>query len=79
MANDLKQSTVKLVRQLHENPDVAGNDKMIEKHKQGLIEILERVMEEEEKDLRFEKFEREIREKLEDQQRFKELKEKERE
>jgi hypothetical protein len=66
VANDLKQSTVKLVRQLHENPDVAGNDKMIEKHKVGLVEILERVMEEEEKDLKFEKFEKEIREKLED-------------
>lgn len=46
MANELKQSTVKLVRQLHENPDVAGNDKMIEKHKNGLIDIIQLVIEE---------------------------------
>jgi len=67
VANDLKQSTVNLVRQLHENPDVAGNDKMIEKHKQGLIELIERVMEEEQSELKFEKFEQEIRAKLDEQ------------
>jgi len=42
------------VRQLHENPDVAGNDKMIEKHKNNLIEIIHLVIEEKEKQNKFE-------------------------
>ena len=66
IANDLKASTVKLVRQLHENPDVAGNDKMIEKHKSNLIELITSVMEEKEKHLKFEAFETYIRTQLEE-------------
>ena len=49
------------MRQLHENPDVAGNDKMIEKHKNGLIDIIQLVIDEQEKELKFEKFETTIR------------------
>lgn len=79
VANDLKLSTVKLVRQLHENPDVAGNDKMIANHKAALIETIERVINEQKEDLKFETFEKKIREDLERQSKFKELKEKERE
>jgi hypothetical protein len=66
IANELKLSTVKLVRQLHENPDVAGNDKMIEKHKSNLIELITSVMEEKEKQLKFEAFETYIRTQLEE-------------
>lgn len=79
VANELKQSTVKLVRQLHENPDVAGNDKMIEKHKTTLIDIIQHVIVEKEKLLKFEAFENTIRTQLNEQQKFRELKEKERE
>ena len=48
VAKQLKDSTIKLCRQLHENPDVAGNDKMIEKHKQKLISIIGDVIDEQE-------------------------------
>lgn len=48
MASDLKQSTVKLVRQLRENPDVAGNEKMVNKHKSDLESLIKSVIEEQE-------------------------------
>lgn len=79
MSGDLKTSTAKLVRQLHENPDVAGNDKMIEKHKQALVALINSCCEEQLHELKFEKFEREIKDKLQDQQRYHELKQIERE
>lgn len=79
MANDLKQSTVKLVRQLHENPDVAGNDKMIANHKFALLETIDNLINEQRSDLKFESFEKKIREDLLNQSKFKELKDKERE
>lgn len=78
MANDLKLSTVKLVRQLHENPDVNGNERMVLRHKEDLVNLINDVIYEQEKELKFETFEKSIREKLDEQLRFKELKEKER-
>lgn len=74
VSSDLKQSTAKLVRQLHENPDVAGNDKMIEKHKLNLVALINSCCEEQLRELKFEKFEREIKDKLQDQQKYNELK-----
>ena len=66
VSSELKQSTAKLVRQLHENPDVAGNDKMIERHKLGLVSLISSCCEEQLRELKFEKFEKEIKDKLQD-------------
>ena len=52
---------------------------MIANHKAALIETIDRVINEQKEDLKFETFEKKIREDLERQSKFKELKEKERE
>lgn len=52
---------------------------MVEKHKLDLISLINDVIHEQEKELKFEAFKRTIREKLDEQERFKELKDKEKE
>ena len=64
MAAELKQSTVKLCRQLHENPDVAGNEKMVQRHKEKLIELINELNDEMENDLQYEAFSKNIKQAL---------------
>ena len=64
MNKALKESTIKLCRQLHENPDVAGNDKMIERHKNNLITRIGEVIVEQEDRNKFEDFENYVRNEL---------------
>ena len=64
MAAELKQSTVKLCRQLHENPDVAGNEKMVQRHKEKLIELIKELNDEMENDLQYEAFSKNIKQAL---------------
>jgi hypothetical protein len=61
VAAELKQSTVKLCRQLHENPDVAGNEKMVQRHKDKLIEYIKELNDEMEGDLQYETFSKNIK------------------
>lgn len=44
VSNKLKSQTKKLCRQLQDNPDVGGNQKLIKSHKHELCDMVEHVM-----------------------------------
>ena len=46
MSKDLRKSTVKLMRQLQDNPDVSGNQRLIRTYKTELTADVETLMEE---------------------------------
>jgi alkyl hydroperoxide reductase subunit AhpC len=46
VSKDLRNSTRKLMRQLKENPDVQGNQKLIKDHKNNLCSMTEALMHE---------------------------------
>lgn len=46
MSNELKGQTKKLCRQLQDNPDVGGNQKLIKMHKAELCDMVEQVIHE---------------------------------
>jgi hypothetical protein len=46
VSKDLRKSTVKLMRQLQDNPDVSGNQRLIRTYKTELTADVETLMEE---------------------------------
>jgi len=79
VSKDLKQSTKKLMRQLKDNPDVFGNQKLIKDYKTVLCGLTEELMQEMANNLSFGSFKKEIDNRSEEESKFDLLKEKDRE
>lgn len=79
IAAELKDSTRKLCRQLEKKPAVEQNQNQVRKHKHELIRTTAMVFDEMENDLTFSQFSRLIQEQIDEQDKYRQLKEKEKE
>jgi len=79
VSKELKNSTRKLCRQLQDNPDVGGNQKLIKQYKLDLINMMMELMEEQAENQQFIKFKEDVDKGLQRQEEFNMLKEHEKE
>lgn len=77
VSKELKASTFKLGRQLHDNPDTAGNMALVQSHRREIMNKMHDVMEEMRDQNQYVEFKNEIDKEKEEISRFDKLKKEE--
>lgn len=74
VSKQLKESTFKLGRQLHDNPDTAGNQLLIERHRLVMIDEQRKLIEEMKENQSYQDFKSSIEEGIREKDRYGDLK-----
>ena len=73
----MKIQTNNLCRQLQDNPDVGGNQRLIKTHKSDLCDMIENVMNEMEETQLYGQFQKKIEDDMQQQQKYEILRQEE--